>query len=380
MKTLTEYGRCRPHSRRNGVRGFSLIELLVGMVLGLLAIISIFQILSTWDARRRTITAGGSAQISGEIGLIELERDLQQSGFGLANAQKALGCSVIAYNSGLATQNFTFRFAPVEIVDGLNNGPDTINVLSGNSAFVANIQTLQASTATTKTLQYRTGFNAGDLVVVTNESSTAIPPIDCSLFEITGNETTDTVSIKHETGSYTSFYTGSAVVATMNATGAGVTYTKGSIYNLGPAPQRNQWQVTAAGVLTRTNSLREETASEVSEGVINLQAQYGIDGSDGSAPNKHIEDAEWTNTQPTTNWSDVLAIRVAVLARSSQLEKEAVTPNAPKWAANTISFVMHNLDGSSGATTDIANDWHHYRYRVYETMVPLRNMNWGKNS
>jgi type IV pilus assembly protein PilW len=26
---------------------------------------------------------------------------------------------------------------------------------------------------------------------------------------------------------------------------------------------------------------------------------------------------------------------------------------------------------------DPANNWRHYRYRVYETVIPLRNMLWG---
>ena len=32
---------------------------------------------------------------------------------------------------------------------------------------------------------------------------------------------------------------------------------------------------------------------------------------------------------------------------------------------------MTNLAGTSGT------DWHHYRYRVYETIVPMRNMIWS---
>ena len=78
--------------------------------------------------------------------------------------------------------------------------------------------------------------------------------------------------------------------------------------------------------------------------------------------------------------SKLLAVRVAVLARSSQLEKDTVTVNAPAWAGNSIPFVMHNLDGSTGSTSVIANDWHHYRYRVYESTVPMRNMIWGSTS
>ena len=362
-------------SPRTTIRGFSIIELLIGMVLGLLAIIAIFQIMSVWESRRRTITDGNSAQIAGEIANLELERDLDQSGMGFGNVSAAtIGCSVAVHNASLATADFSIRFSPVEIINGANGAPDTINVLYGSSAFSNNIQKVESSSNTTKVLQYRAGFNMGDLVVVAGNS-----PVACTLFEVTDNTVNDAKTIRHGTASYTSFYTGASVTPLMNSATAGVAYTTGEIYNLGPNAQRTQWSISSASVLTRINSLRDSTVSEVSEGVVDLQAQYGVDGSDGSAPNGHIEASEWTNTTPT-DWSKLLAVRVAVLARSSQLEKDTVTVNAPAWAGNSIPFVMHNLDGSTGSTSVIANDWHHYRYRVYESTVPMRNMIWGSTS
>jgi len=363
------------NGQRSAAHGFSIVELLVGMVLGLLAIIAIFQIMSVWESRRRTITDGNSAQIAGEIAILELERDLNQSGMGFGNASAAtIGCSVAVHNSGLATSDFTVRFSPVEIINGVNGAPDTLNVLYGSSAFSNNIQKVESSSNTTKVLQYRAGFNMGDLVVVSGNS-----PVACTLFEVTDNTVNDAKTIGHGTASYTSFYTGAAVTPTMNSASAGIAYTTGEIYNLGPNAQRTQWSVSAASVLTRINNLRDSTVSEVSEGVVDLQAQYGVDGSDGSVPNGHVEASEWTNTTPT-DWSKLLAVRVAVLARSSQLEKDNVTPTAPAWAGNSIPFVMRNLDGTTGSTAVIANDWHHYRYRVYESTVPMRNMIWGSTS
>ena len=95
--------RVAQRSARHGVRGLSLIELMVGMALALLAIVAIYQVLSVWDARKRTITSGSSAQISGGIGIFELERDLQLSGGGFGNVSAAtIGCTVSAYNSTFA--------------------------------------------------------------------------------------------------------------------------------------------------------------------------------------------------------------------------------------------------------------------------------------
>jgi type IV pilus assembly protein PilW len=38
------------------------------------------------------------------------------------------------------------------------------------------------------------------------------------------------------------------------------------------------------------------------------------------------------------------------------------------------------VDGTSdsyGATDAVPNNWRFYRYRVYEKVIPLRNMIWG---
>ena len=67
-------------------------------------------------------------------------------------------------------------------------------------------------------------------------------------------------------------------------------------------------------------------------------------------------------------WERVLAVRIAVLMRTSQYEKEEVTSRNPSWANGSKEFVM-DAAGS---------DWKHYRYRVYESIVPLRNVLWGQ--
>ncbi len=42
---------------------------------------------------------------------------------------------------------------------------------------------------------------------------------------------------------------------------------------------------------------------------------------------------------------------------------------------------MTNVDGTPdafGAANPDPNNWRYYRYRVYERVIPLRNMIWGK--
>ena len=63
--------------------GFSLVEIMVGMVIGLLATLVIVQIMSAFEAQKRVTTGNADAQTNGGITLFGIERDLQMAGFAL---------------------------------------------------------------------------------------------------------------------------------------------------------------------------------------------------------------------------------------------------------------------------------------------------------
>jgi type IV pilus assembly protein PilW len=83
--------------------------------------------------------------------------------------------------------------------------------------------------------------------------------------------------------------------------------------------------------LIKTNLLTNVT-TEVMDGVVNLQARYGTDGSDGTPADGLIADTEWQTAAPT-DWSKLLAVRVALLTRSQQFEKDYVASAVPSWWA-----------------------------------------------
>jgi type IV pilus assembly protein PilW len=348
-----------------------MVEILVGVTIGLIGVTVIFQMLSVWDARKRTTTAGSDAQIAGTIGMFNLERDLKVAGMGFGMATYPyMGCSVVA---NLASHNppaWSFDLFPVKIVVGASGAPDEIHILYGNSSYFVANQTFTNSTASTKKTGGRSGFQLGDLVIVAGNATATTS--DCALVEVTDNTAADGTSISHAVGSYVSFYSGGSVAAQYNGVAA-PTFTFGNLYNMGPRPQLDIWKIQGTPgkeVLVWYDDLHATTPTEVAEGIINLKAEYGIDG-DG---NNQISSTEWGTAVPT-NWTKLRAIRVGMLARSQQYEKTAVTTTAPSWAGGT--FVMKNVDGSSDSSPGDANDWRHYRYRIYEKVIPLRNIIWG---
>lgn len=372
--------------RRLLQRGLSLLELLVGLIVGLICVLIIVQLLTLWEARKRSVASGNDAQISGTLGAFALDRDLRLAGFGFGTADAATqGCVLPFFNSTLSPNNFSMNLRPVEIVKTADQ-PDVIRVLYGNSSYFVASQPLLSSTDETKTLKSREGFRVGDKAIVSSATGS------CALIEITSLSLTDPKAVEHQAGATYTTIEGQNKTATMNVSGGtGTTFTSGLMFNLGPSPTQTIWAINRTRqTLTRYNRLSENSsaAADVITDVVNLKAQYGYDTSgDGQ-----IGSTEWYDTLPVgSDWSRVLAVRFGLLIRSRQYERPnvetgtpvPVTPNAPQWAGGSIAFAMRNVDdtndsgagGINGAAA--ANNWRNYRYRVYDTVVPLRNMIWG---
>jgi len=386
---IDKYGHPRPAQA-----GLSLVEIMVGVLIGMIGIIVIFQMLATSESRKRSVSARSDVQVTGVIGLTTIERDVREAGYGFSSAgydtgiTPLMGCMVNAYDSGRPTAAFTFRLTPVQIIQGAGAASDTVIVLRGNGSTFPAAHVFTESSDTSKKTRGRAGISPRDYVLI----GRVTPTLDCMTAEITDVSDADALTIRHNQGSYN--YTvylpdGStsveARIARHNNIAPPTAFTAGYIFNLGNGPRRNIWTVSGGKLQVTNDLLYSDTnpadgandAVEIADNVITLQAEYGIDANN----NGRIEAGEWTTTDPATvaQWANVLAVRLALLVRSNQFEKTTVTTTVPSWAGG--QFVITNLDGtgSGSSPTDPADNWRHYRYRVYETVIPLRNMLWGSN-
>jgi type IV pilus assembly protein PilW len=374
----------------------------------MIGIVVIFQVLAVSEKQKRNTTGGAEAQGSGMLALFALQQDLQLGGYGIGlTSTDTIGCTV---NGSRAGTPINFGLFPVRIVQGgaagnPNPTADQIEVLYGNSAYFVTQRGFTESSANRKTMESagRAGFNIGDKVVFAGVG--AAPP--CVLAQITCRPNdaaspactspalTGPVELQlgHEPGAGPQAQFNDAGV--LGAFGAG----SGFAFNLGQAPRRDVWRITTAADAQGPNRLvvSDTTFSngpvvEMSAGIVDMQAEYGVDLNG----NRLIEDNEWSATQPVgAAWLNVRAIRVAVLARSEVWDRSAgagdqsaCSPN-PQWTSGhgnatltLTNFAMTNLDGSAGSADCLEDppsplNWRRYRYRVYETVVPLRNMIWG---
>jgi type IV pilus assembly protein PilW len=412
--------------------GFSLVEMMVALVIGLVATLVIMQIFTLSEGRKRTSTGGADAQTNAAVALYMLERDVRQAGYGfspntedfvpifsppptgvLTSGILAQCATVRAYNSSRATTaNFTYSnstFAPVVInPPGYPAGDTNTDVIlvnySGTGGMMGNGIPITQAGSSVQTggtvpdyvvVTSRAGFNQGDMILAVPAGGSGL---DCTIGEVTGlpvaapptgsqcstGVTGAVNTINHNNLSYQSVYTGcTAVNATWNKSGAGVSYAAGSkLYNLGPVGSFvSRVYAVRGGNLTMCDLTANDCTAAVASppdssvwtpiaaGVVSLRAQYGKDTDADGAIN------QWDATQVSgASIAQIVAVRMAVVTRSNQYEKASdFTASAPVWHKDASNSSDVTMDISASGT-----NWARYRYKVVQSIIPLRNMIWGQ--
>lgn len=343
--------------------GFSLVELMVGIVIALLGSIVIFQVFSVSENYKRTSVSGSDAQQNGAIGLLAIERDLHMAGFGI-NDLTLMGCTVRAYNQNLVPADFTFPLLPVQIVQGAGNNAttgigaasDTVTIMYGSAgtgmASVNIIENMASSDAAYR-ISNRYGARIGEFIVAAEGG------LDCTLSQVTslpGGGNADT--LPHDTGTYTNESGGIVPAAFNKPGGSGVSYTaSGRLYNLGLVPGRNTYAIQNNSLVVRSGLI--ETTVEVADNIVGLQALYCKD-----LVNTPPTNFTTCNATPPVSWDQVGSVLIGLVARSAKPEIDTVTANS------SIAW--------PGGAFDVSADpnWRRYRYKLFQTTVPLRNFIW----
>src|SRR4051794_26510740 len=100
--------------------GFSMIEILVSLVIGLVVTLIISQTLANYEGFKRSTSTGAGAQESAIFSLSSIERDVRAAGWGMPTADIMSCASYFTYyNNGSAGGPVpNFPNMPVRIVDG----------------------------------------------------------------------------------------------------------------------------------------------------------------------------------------------------------------------------------------------------------------------
>jgi len=367
--------------RSSRQRGFTLVELMVGVVIGMLSILVITQVMTLAEGKKRTVSMGSDAQVNGALALFTIQRDIEQAGYGAVVSPDALGC-VVNYKFGSASAS-SFTLAPVVIGDGgAANASDTLTILQANTTGFSTPMLLTGASAQSDdhfTVASTLGAATDGLMIavpVTQDATHA-----CTLFSVEGASTNVLSNTNLPHASTSGYGQWNAGLGTIMPTGGYPN--KSYVLNMGAMISR-LYAVSSAGNLTTsdlglTTGTRPATPPDAYPQIVMMQALYGKD-TDGDG----VVDT-YNKTAPANNaaWQKVLSIRVALVSRSNQYEKDVVTTAAPGWDVGTNTTVAGTTSTCNGSSKclqlDVSGltDWQHYRYKVYDTIIPLRNVLWN---
>ena len=380
------------HSRNTGM---SLVEVLVGMAVSLLGMIVIFQVFSVSQGYKQSTTSSGDSQQNGALALYGLQRDIRMAGYGLTAAINSSSAGFSCSKDGAYRQvdgwlqdsnpissdtglNSSFWLAPVIITNGVT---DTVTVLRGNSPLIANTVGIESgSTATTFMVKpgLAYGFAKGDVIVAISNGPTA-SNAGCMIAQITDRDTSNTI-LTHAFGAFLN-EAGTPDFTKHEKSGGLINYPSGGLHNyanggelinLGSNPTLNTYSIDANKHLIVQNLMTPGSQPEIiADNIINLQAQYGVDTNNDQAVDTYVDaptaspsipDVNGDGVRDNTDLQRIRTIRLAVLSQGVQRVPACDSTN-PSWAGGNFDM--------SGIT-----DWQCYRYRVFETTVPMRNMFW----
>ena len=353
------------HARQ---RGMGIVELMVGVVIALLGTIVVFQTFAVSEGYKRTTISGNDAQQSGAIALFTVERDVRQAGFGLGSLF-TLSCTIKGFDQTGAV-SFPIsadQWGPAVIVNGAGTAPDQIRVNYASSdaiPFAAKLTDSYAGNSANIKVNNRYGFKEGDLILIADPTN---PAADCSLMQVTGVPGTpgNTDNIIHNSGMYTNAF-GSNVPARYNPPGGlGIAYPVDStVLNLGALPEGKTYSVSNNSLFV--NDSYQPGAVAFADNIVDLQAQYGRDTNDDGI----IDIWDENTVAAKANWNNVLALRVGIVARSSIREKEVVTPGT------SLALWINPAGSANGPSHTLSSEDNFYRFKVYETIIPLRSIIW----
>lgn len=343
--------------------GFSLIEVMVAMVISMIMTLVVLKVFMHFETNNRITSTGINAHQNGQIAIHILHQELRQAGYGLM-IDDLQDCNTFFtyYDTAGGTANnpvVNFSTTAVTIIDGGANS-DQILVRYGDSLRIQEPVILDTNFTRTDddfSVDSVFGLSAGELILVVNDAN------DCTLRKITSINTGSTnIEADVNTPPY------NPPVTQINSIPWPDYVVGDRVYSLGNMVARNY---VVNGTSLTAQNLDEANAIVLVDDIVDLQAQYGISASATSTTVTEWVDATgaiWL--APTVaNRKRIKAIRLAVIARTAVSESVNVSPATIKLWPDIIAPPGQVTTGPVYNVPD-----RRYRYKVLQTVVPLRNL------
>jgi type IV pilus assembly protein PilW len=363
----------------SNTQGFSLVELLIAMTIGIIAVSAALSALKVNEGQKRTTSAVNDINQAGSYAIYQMDQAIRSAGTGLAHEvatglglPSAYGCTLNIAKNGvrIAPQNAlpvpinktsgSLRLAPVLIHNGaITNGGDVIITASGASG-LAEVPTKFSNAGTSNTvlnLENNVNFNANDIVLLvdTNSTNCFISQVDSGF---TASQANDPIGLS---GNYYAAKISNTDIATADA----------YVLNLGQSPNFNIFTVDTSNNLFSYNMFEPPASNSnipnpniLISNVFQMKAIYGIDDGSGLTWVRPTGAYAIGNVRSDiAKIASIKAIKLALIMRTDLAEKEAISPTR---------FTIFD-DTNVSFNVAIPSEERNFHYQVFETTIPVRN-------
>lgn len=397
--------RCLPW-RRSATRGFTLVEMMVAMAVGLVFALVVALAMLAMGSQFRAVASSTSAQVNSHVALSLVDSLGRAAGAGLYNNGQPICQSFNAWYAGAVKSDGAPLMAARIIDGGANTASDAIVFTSSSAAGpLSGMPVMVAMAAADSPIVVSDAglIEQNDLALVGVPGGAA----PCTLFQVSAAPTVGTAcdgnatqckTLQHAAGGDYNPPAGTFATETRYgfASAAGVDG-PAVVMRLGDAFRQDAFAVLC-GTLVRYNAFTDSPActtgplafsggaNALVSNVVLMRAQYGISSSAASdIVTAWVAASGATWGAPTAaDVGRIKAIRVVLVTRSQEPSNENVTAATCTNGGGVVNVGPCSFDDAEAPVIDLSavpvpsgRNWRQYRYRVHQAVIPLRNVIWG---
>ncbi len=387
-----------PYPRRPAAaqRGVGIVETMVGILIGMVVVLVVYNTLILAEEHKRANIGVADAQITGQLTQFILGREVANGGAALMmGVEELASCS-----------DWRLKPLPVAIRAGATaNDPDDLTIFYSTSPRVVHPVHISGTIATPAPLGVDSpnGFRVDDWFLVTNRAA------DCSMGRVTA-------ITQYPSGDpWPPAAPGGRVQLAYTPPSAFNFNTNGRVLNLGPQVMRVHYTVDPAKAQLNSENVNWMDPGfplpivPLAQNIVLMKAQYGVDtngdnlvdcwtpadnantcgnGVDYTGPSDPATLAggagSFSATANAAQLRSIKAVRMAIVVRSDDKAREDASAahlvNQTYWLFNcgaNDATCQGRIQISGTANTGALRDY--FRYRIYETVIPLRNALWNQS-
>lgn len=334
-------------------RGFTLIELLVGLIVAALVGLAALSTAIFVSARQKQGVSAAGTSAALITALSGVKAEIGAAGLGFL-VDKKFRCARLNMSDDMATPSADNAvFSPLQIARGASGYVDVLDVAYATDINgMAPVRLANDASPNEAALLLRSWLPvpSGQKVLIASED----PASTCTIRNVTagtGAGGTPAAPWKLELQDTFDF-------------SVPLTYAANSTVSVLGGVERRKLSVNASGQLMLESSTLGGEAALI-DGVVAFRVQYGVAAVGSTSIVWQEPTGTWAAGSPDVDLLRVRAIRLGVVARSPQAQKQC-----------DVNTVAPQLFGESIDLSADAN-WNCHNYRRAEVVVPLRNTAWA---